>query len=80
MRGESASDTIKSHRGKVARVNRAGLCYVEEIDSREIYCFKFDRIDGYVGQSAKQLGLCRDSRVTFTTDAQRLVQSVELAA
>ena len=70
----------KSHYGRVARVNPAGLCFVEEVDSKEIYCFRFDKVEGYAGQTAKELGLRLGKVVEFTTGADHLVRCVKLAA
>jgi hypothetical protein len=64
--------------GLIARVNPAGLCYVEDSESRQIFAFKFDRIEGYVGQTAAELGLKAGTPVAFTTGSDQLVQSVEL--
>ncbi len=74
------SEEREKHQGTVARVNPVGLCFVEEIYSKEIYCFQFDKVDGYAGQTAKELGLRLGKVVDFTTDAHHLVQQVKLAA
>jgi len=70
----------ESRQGTVARVNPAGLCFVEETESKEIFCFTFDRIDGYIGQTARELRLRPGKRLRFTLDEQRLVERVKLAA
>ncbi len=77
---QSKRNERENHRGTVARVNPVGLCFVEEVDSKQIYCFQFDKIDGYAGQTAKELGLRSGKLVEFTTDAHHLVRHVKLAA
>ena len=77
---QSERNERENHRGTVARVNPVGLCFVEEIDSKQIYCFQFDKIDGYAGQTAMELGLRSGTVVEFTTDAHHLVRHVKLAA
>jgi hypothetical protein len=63
--------------GLIARVNPAGLCYVEDTESRQIFAFKFDRIGGYAGQTAAELGLKTGTPVTFIIGSDQLVRSVE---
>ena len=80
LNSQSESKDQNNHQRTVARVNPVGLCFVEEIYSKQIYCFQFDKVDGYAGQTAKELGLRLGKVVDFTIDAQHLVRHVKLAA
>jgi len=58
-------------------VNKAGLCYVLEEDTKRHYVFTFDKIRGYCGQSASHLGLQVGNHVRFSAEGDR-VKFVEL--
>ena len=64
-------------KGTIVRLNPAGLAYVEDLKSKEIAAFTFDKIDAYAGESAKELGLKLGSHVAFSiTDG--IVRSVQI--
>ena len=63
--------------GTIIRVNPVGLAYTEDLESKDIYSFTFDKIEGYRGESAKELGLIRGSRVAFSS-LDGVVRSVRI--
>jgi hypothetical protein len=65
--------------GKVVRIHEAGLCFVEEIGSSTVHAFTFDKIEGYGGQSAEELGLTVGCTILFAIVGGR-VSTVALAA
>ena len=63
--------------GTIVRVNPVGLAYTEDIESKTIYSFTFDKIEGYRGESAEELGLIAGSRIAFSS-ADGIVRSVRI--
>lgn len=54
--------------GRVLTVSRDGLGFVEDIDTNRRYPFTFDKIEGYKGETLKELearGIQAGSRVGF---------------
>ncbi len=63
--------------GTIVRVNPVGLAYTEDIKTKEIFSFTFDKIEGYRGESAEELGLIAGSRVVFSS-SDGIVRSVQI--
>ena len=63
--------------GTIIRANPVGLAHSEDIKSKEIYSFTFDKIEGYRGQSVEELGLISGSRVAFSS-LDGVVRSVRI--
>ena len=68
----------QQHEGKVLRVNEAGLGIVEDVHSQQQFVFTFDKIRGYRGEKARELGLIVGAQVRFNATADHQVISVEL--
>lgn len=64
-------------KGVIVRLNPAGLAYVEDVKSKEISSFTFNKIDSYSGESAEELGLKLGSQVAFSI-ADGIVRSVQI--
>ena len=69
----------ESHEGIILRINEQGLGIVKDIQSEEQFVFTFDKIAGYRGESAQELGLVAGAHVQFNSTAGHQVVSVELA-
>jgi len=66
----------KASVGVIVRVSEDGLAFLEEADSKRCFAFTFDKIAGYRGQSAGELGLRIGSRVAFSYSSLLKVESV----
>lgn len=64
--------------GVIVRINEQGLGIVEASESHEQFAFSFDKISGYRGQSAREMGLKTGAQVRFDSSAEEGVISVEL--
>lgn len=69
---------LEPHEGIILRVNEQGLGIVKDIQSQEQFVFTFDKITGYRGESAHELGLVVGSPVQFRSTAGHQVVAVEL--
>lgn len=67
---------MAEHWGTITRLNkRAGLMFIR-VDSGVIYPATFDKIRGYRGESARELGLIVGARVMFRTSDDDLLTEV----
>lgn len=67
------------HHGRIVEYDKKGLVVVQDTRTRRHFAFTFDKIKGYNGQSAKEIGLRKGRQVDFSaTDEQ--VEQAELAA
>ena len=66
-------------RGKILRVENWGLAYLEDPETSQVYPFTFDRIQGYSGESAANIGLRVGSSIQFAVN-KGIISSVRLAA
>ena len=70
---------LDQHEGVVRRVNEQGLGIIEDKESHEQFVFTFDKIRGYRGEKAREIGLYVGARVRFDTTADtETVALVEL--
>lgn len=69
---------LEPHEGVILRVNEQGLGIVKDTHSQEQFVFTFDKIIGYRGESARELGLIAGAHVRFNATAGTQVVSVEL--
>lgn len=69
---------LEQHQGVILRVNEQGLGIVKDTQSEEQFVFTFDKITGYRGESAQELGLIVGAPVQFNATADHQVVSVEL--
>lgn len=70
---------LEQHEGVILRVNEQGLGIVKDTQSEEQFVFTFDKITGYRGESAQELGLVTGAHVQFNSTAGHQVISVELS-
>jgi len=68
---------LEPHKGVILRVNEQGLGIVKDTQSEEQFVFTFDKITGYRGESAQELGLIVGAHVQFNASAGNQVVSVE---
>ena len=68
---------IERRKGVIIRINEQGLGIVKDTQSQEQYVFTFDKITGYQGQSAQELGLVAGTHVRFSYKAGK-VESVQI--
>lgn len=66
------------HTGVILRVNEQGLGIVKDTQSEEQFVFTFDKITGYRGESAREIGVTVGASVQFNATADHQVVSVEL--
>jgi hypothetical protein len=64
--------------GVIVRINEQGLGIVEETESHERFAFSFDKINGYRGESPKEMGLKAGALVRFDSSPEDGITSVEL--
>ena len=48
---------LEPHEGIILRINEQGLGIMKDAQSQEQFVFTFDKITGYRGESAQELGL-----------------------
>ena len=60
--------------GLIVQVVPSGLAYVEELGSKKVYPFRFGRIQGYRGETARELKLKIGARVWFSVVDGRVSQ------
>jgi hypothetical protein len=65
--------------GQIVRLLVDGLAYIQESTTGVIYAFTFDKIEGYGGESAAELGLTLRTPVQFE-QTEGVITSVRLAA
>lgn len=65
-------------KAKIVRVAEGGVAYADNPEMQNLSGFSFEKIVGYKGQSAKELGLKPGRIVTIEYDAQNLVAAVTL--
>jgi len=58
--------------GIVVKLNKDGLGFLEEEGSKSRFAFTFDKIIGYKGESAIELGLHPGVRVRFRVHQQKV--------
>jgi excisionase family DNA binding protein len=51
--------------GRIVQINRGGLIFIEDVATKRKFVFTFDRLAGYEGQSAAEVGLRPGVRVRF---------------
>ena len=69
---------LEPHEGIILRINEQGLGIMKDAQSQEQFVFTFDKITGYRGESAQELGLKVGARVLFNSTADtQVVVSVE---
>ncbi len=73
------SGPAQKHSGEIVRVNsHAGLAYICDAVSAEHYPFTFDKLQGYAGQPAKEVGLLAGSKVVYYVHMEK-VQRVSVS-
>lgn len=77
QRTSKGADTRRAD-AVVIRLTTSGLAYVLEDSSKCAHVFSFDKIRGYQGQTAEEMGLRIGAHVTLFVDGQ-MVDRVELA-
>jgi hypothetical protein len=60
--------------GVILRVNEDGIAFLEETDSKACFVFTFDKLAGYSGQTAKELGLRVGSYVNFSHSGNAVLE------
>lgn len=68
----------EQHEGKILRINDVGFGIVEDKHSQQQFVFTFDKIRGYRGEKARELGLIVGAHVQFNATAGNQVVSVGL--
>lgn len=68
---------LEPHEGVILRINEQGLGIVKDSKSQEQFVFTFDKIAGYRGESAQELGLKAGVHVHFNSTAGNQIVSVE---
>ncbi len=63
--------------GRIVHLDKQGLVVVQEESSHSHFAFTFDKIKGYRGESAKEIGLKEGRRVRFSADGEQ-VKTAEL--
>lgn len=58
--------------GVVIRVNRWGLGFIEECVSRRRFVFTFEKIEGYTGETLRELALRAGDRIEFIASADEI--------
>jgi hypothetical protein len=58
--------------GVVVKLNEDGLGFLEEEGSKSRFAFTFDKIVGYKGESALELGLYPGVRVRFSVHQEKV--------
>ena len=59
------------HHGSVVRVSaNSGLAIVQDKKSGHLYPFTFDKIEGYRGERARDIGLQEGKALTFYLDTE----------
>jgi hypothetical protein len=73
--GERAMSSPSAMReGSIVYVNSSGVAIVEVPGSSERYGFAFDKIHGYRGEEAKELGLIEGRRVLFSVSDETVFE------
>jgi hypothetical protein len=58
--------------GVIVKVNKDGLGFLEEDGTKFRFAFTFDKISGYKGESAMELGLYPGVRVRFAAHRHKI--------
>jgi len=67
------------HEGFIVRVSASGLAYIQDSASHLVYASTFDKIHGYRGETARELGLSAGTPVIFFVDpATDKVSEIEI--
>jgi len=56
------------HRGRIVHLDKQGLVVVQDDASSAHFAFTFDKLAGYRGQTAKEIGLKEGRSVRFSAD------------
>lgn len=67
-------------KGQILRVNKNGLLFLEDLVSRQRFSSTFDRIRGYSGETARELGLRAGLQVEFTVIDGVRIETIDLTA
>jgi hypothetical protein len=65
--------------GTIVRVNNGGVAYADVPSLEQLAGFTFGKIDGYRGESAKELGLKPGRRVSIEYNDKKQINSVTLS-
>lgn len=68
-----------THFGRIVHLDKQGLVVVQDTSSRCHFAFTFDKIKGYRGETAKEIGLREGREVRFVAEGER-VEQAELTA
>ena len=63
---------------KVLRSAANGVAYITVTPNNEIRAFSFEKIKGYKGQTASELGLIKGKKVAVVYDDSHQISSVEI--
>jgi hypothetical protein len=58
--------------GRIVQINRGGLIFIEDVATKRKFVFTFDRLAGYEGQSAAEVGLPPASGCVLSREKMRL--------
>ena len=70
------SDAAIRRTGTITQLTRSGMGYLREAGSGRDFVFTFSRIDGYRGESLREMGLKAGSAVDFYCDGERVTSIV----
>jgi excisionase family DNA binding protein len=62
---QATAHSATQRAGEITGVNRDGLAFLQDLQSGRRYAFSFDKIDGYRGQTVREIGLKVGTRVHF---------------
>jgi len=71
------TDNVVSAIGEIKAIKKNGLAFLTDCSSGKQYAFTFDKIQGYFGHTAREIGLRKGSKVQFNASAGE-VTSVQL--
>ena len=72
-------EKLERHEGVLRRLTRDGFGIIEDNRSHDWFAFTFDKIVGYRGQDAQELGLSVGANIAFSVPVgSQVVASVEV--